>query len=156
MSGSRCDLFTTQPSAFSNLPAPVGGREPDFRTSGRSLTPNRPPSDQIEGRSRRIRPRRWTHDSHENVNKSEGPDKCPGLLVNQAVRDAGGTKPTGLFVLFGLLFRRRQAFETLQEFLLGHPLDGYIGVVGVDAGAGRPDQRHGIGLGFVDFDELLQ
>ena len=42
-------------------------------------------------------------------------------------------KANGLFVLFGLLFRRRQAFETLQKFLLGHALDGNLSVVGVDA-----------------------
>ena len=63
---------------------------------------------------------------------------------------------SGLFVLFGLLFRRRQALKALQEFFLGHALDRDLGVVGIDAGAGRADQRHGIGLWLVDLDELLQ
>jgi len=62
----------------------------------------------------------------------------------------------GLLVLFGLLFRRRQAFEALQKLLLGHALDRDLGIVGIDAGACRPDQRHGIGLRFVNFDEFLQ
>src|SRR6478609_5837562 len=61
-----------------------------------------------------------------------------------------------LLVLFRLLFRRRQALEALQKFLFGHALDGHLGVVGIDAGSGRADQRHGIGLGLVDLDELLQ
>ena len=62
----------------------------------------------------------------------------------------------GLFVLFGLLFRRRQALEALQQLFLGHALDRDFGVVGIDAGAGRADQGHGIGLGLVDLDEFLQ
>ena len=33
---------------------------------------------------------------------------------------------------------------------------GDLGVVGIDAGAGRADQRHGIGLWLVDLDEFLQ
>ena len=123
----------------------------------RSLTPNRLSSDQIEGRPCRIRrARRGAHGNHENVNKSKGPDKCPGLLVNQIARVTPNVKANGLFVLFGLLFRRRQAFETLQKFLLGHALDGNLGVVSIDAGACRPDQGHGIRLRFVDFDEFLQ
>ena len=98
----------------------------------------------------------WAHGNHENVNKSKGPDKCPGLLVNQIARVTPDIKANGLFVLFGLLFRRRQAFETLQKFLLGHALDGNLGIVSIDAGACRPDQGHGIRLRFVDFDEFLQ
>jgi len=39
-----------------------------------------------------------------------------------------------LLVFFGLLFRRRQALEALQQFLFGHAFDGDLGVVGVDAG----------------------
>ena len=76
-----------------------------------------------------------------------------GPLVNlPAVR----RRPTGLFVFFGLLFRRRQALEALEQFLLGHALDGDLGVVGIDAGAGRADQGYGIGLWLVDFNEFLQ
>ena len=66
---------------------------------------------------------------------------------------AGGLR--GSLVLFGLLFRRRQAFEALQKLLLGHALDRDLGVVGIDAGARRADQGHGIGLRLVDFDEFL-
>src|SRR6476620_8546463 len=62
----------------------------------------------------------------------------------------------GLLVLFGLFFRGRQALEALQQFLLGHALDSDFGIVGIDAGARRSDQRDGIGLGLVDFDEFLQ
>jgi len=48
--------------------------------SRRSLTPNRLSSDQIEGRPRQNSPVPVVgHRNHENVNKSKGPDKCPGL-----------------------------------------------------------------------------
>ena len=59
-------------------------------------------------------------------------------------------------VLFGLLFRRRQALEALQKLFLGHALYGDLGVIGIDAGARRPDQGHGIGFRLVHFDEFLQ
>jgi hypothetical protein len=53
------------------------------------------------------------HGNHENVNKSKGPDKSPGLWKigrdwNTPYRDAGG-----LLVVFRLLLRGRQAFEAL-------------------------------------------
>jgi hypothetical protein len=67
-----------------------------------------------------------------------------------------GCSPEGLLVLFGLLLRRRQALEALQKLLLGHALDRDLGIVGVDAGAGRADQRHRIGLRLIHFDEFLQ
>lgn len=41
-----------------------------------------------------------------------------------------------LFVFFGLLFRRRQALKTLQEFFFRHTLDGNIRVIGVNARTG--------------------
>ena len=41
-----------------------------------------------------------------------------------------------LLVFFRMFFRRRQALETLQEFLFGHALDGNLGVVGIDARTG--------------------
>src|SRR4051794_2671598 len=50
-------------------------------------------------------------------------------------------KAGGLFVLFGLLFRRREALKALEQFFLGHAFDRDLGVVGIDAGAGRADQR---------------
>ena len=87
--------------------------------------------------------------NRKNVNKSKGPNKCPGL------RQIGGVRE-GLFVLFGLLFRRRQAFETLQELFLGHALDRDLGIVGIDAGSCGTNQGHRIGFWFVDLDELLQ
>ena len=61
-----------------------------------------------------------------------------------------------LFVFLGLLFRRREAFQTLEKLLFGHAFNRNLGVVGIDAGAGRPDQRHRIRFGLVDLDELLQ
>src|SRR6476469_8843475 len=78
-----------------------------------------------------------------------------GPLTNRGVLGRPGMLP-GLLVLFGLFFRRRQAFQALEEFFLGHALDRDLGVVGIDAGAGRADQRHGIGLWLVDLDEFLQ
>src|SRR5258708_3864610 len=110
-------------------------------------------------RSNRRQPefvRPWTYGNHKNVNKSKGPDKCPGLSASWMARATRGRNVDGLLVLFGLLFRRRQAFEALQKLLLGHALNRDLGVVGIDAGACRPDQRHGIRLRFVDFDEFLQ
>src|SRR6266853_1947785 len=35
-----------------------------------------------------IRPR-WTHGNHENVNKSKGPDKCPGLGKWEGIGTSG-------------------------------------------------------------------
>ena len=67
-----------------------------------------------------------------------------------------GSNWHGLLVLFGLLFRGRKALEALQKLLLGHALDRDLGVVGIDAGAGRPDQGHRVGLRLVDLDEFLQ
>src|SRR5205809_7233415 len=77
-----------------------------------------------------------------------------GPLTDRGAWDGPGC--SGLLVLFGLFFRRRQAFQALEELFLGHALDRDLGVVGIDAGASRADQRHGIGLWLVDLDELLQ
>src|SRR6266566_4302876 len=79
----------------------------------------------------------------------------------RALVNGSGLEPLGApmersLVLFGLLFRGRQAFEALQKLLLGHALDGNLGIISIDAGAGRSDQRHGIGLRLVNFDEFLQ
>ncbi len=60
-----------------------------------------------------------------------------------------------LFVVFGLLVRRRKSFQTLEELFFRHPLHGDLGVVRIDAGAGGADQRDCIRLGFIDFDEFL-
>jgi len=53
--------------------------------------------------------------NHKNVNKSKGPDLGPGLRVNELGRASPQSVQSlpGLFVLFGLLFRRSQAFEPL-------------------------------------------
>src|SRR5258708_18809920 len=59
-------------------------------------------------------------------------------------------------VLFGLLLRRCQALEAFQKLLLGHALDGDLGIVGIDAGTGRADQGHRIGFRLVHLDEFLQ
>src|SRR5713226_4045748 len=55
--GSRggCNRLTTQPRANRY---PVGAPNARLRIFGRSLTPNRPSSDQIEDSPRRIHPRR--------------------------------------------------------------------------------------------------
>ena len=76
------------------------------------------------------------HGNHENVNKSKGPDQGPGLCKSAR---STASQSRRLFVLFGLLLRRREALEALQQFLLGHALDGDLGVVGIDAGA-RPSR----------------
>ena len=94
--------------------------------------------------------------NHENLNKSKGPDKCPGLLVNPVEFGNPWYNRDGLLVLFGLLFRGCKALEALQKFLLGHALNRDLGVIGIDAGACRPDQGHRIGLRLVNLDEFLQ
>src|ERR1700722_7458826 len=48
-----------------------------------------------------------------------------------------------LFFLFGLLFRRGEPLQALEELFLGHALDRDLGIVGIDRGAGRADQRDG-------------
>src|SRR5882757_11233079 len=88
------------------------------------------------------------------MSAKQKPGKMSGLLADRSNWDA--FQPCGLLVLFGLLLGRREALEALEQLFLGHPLDRNFGVVGIDAGAGRADQRHGIGLGLVDLDELLQ
>jgi len=80
----------------------------------------------------------------------------PGQLSGPLTDQGFGRRGRAIRPLRGLLFRRRQALEALQKLFLGHALDRDFGVVGIDAGAGRADQRHGIGLWFVDLDELLE
>ena len=96
--------------------------------------------------------------NHENANKKR---KARTNVRASCKSDNGHTSPrdpmrTILLVLFGLLFRRRQAFQTLEQLFLGHALDSNFGVVGIDAGTRRPDQGNRIGLRLVDLDELLQ
>ena len=121
-------------NAFSNQAAARSGREP-FNFAHAHLR---------------------THPNRKNVNKSKGPDKYPGLWQIGLFLNIRGPLGANSLVLFRLLFRRRQAFEALQQLFLGHALDRNFGVVGIDAGAGRADQRHGVGFGLVDLDELLQ
>jgi len=78
-----------------------------------------------------------------------------GPLVNQIVR-AAPTSSERLIRPLRAALPEAPGLETLQKFLLGHALDGNLGVVSIDAGACRPDQGHGIRLRFVDFDEFLQ
>ena len=47
-----------------------------------------------------------------------------------------------LFFLFGLFLGRGEPFQSLEKLFLGHPIDRYLGVVGIDAAAGSPDERH--------------
>jgi hypothetical protein len=127
-------------------------------TEATSLARNRRASDQIGDSPRRIRPHLREDGNHENANKKQ---KARSNVRAFASQMAGILKPWGcnvddLLVLLGLLFRGRQAFETLQELFLGHALDGNFGIVGIDAGTSRPDQRHRIGLRLVDLDEFLQ
>ena len=72
-----------------------------------------------------------------------------GPLVNWMAPAEPARDVDGLLVLFGLLFRRRQAFEALQKLLLGHALDGDLGIIGIDAGASRPDDTEEIGRAHV-------
>src|SRR5258707_10329775 len=88
--------------------------------------------------------------------KAQARTNVRALVNGTGLGRPGSSSVEGSLVLFGLLFRGRQAFEALQKFLLGHALDGDLGIVGIDAGAGRSDQRHGIGLWLVNFDEFLQ
>src|SRR4029077_6316927 len=96
----------------------------------RSLTPIRPSADQIGDSPDSTHPRlREASGNHEFTGKSKGPDVCPGLWQIGGFSGLKG-RERGLLVLFGLLFRRRQAFEALEEFLLGHSLDRDLGIVG--------------------------
>src|SRR6516165_939034 len=56
----------------------------------------------------------------------------------------------------GLLLRRRETFEALEQFLFGHTVEQDFRIVSVHALAGGADQRHDLGLRFVDFDVFLQ
>src|SRR6185312_13740289 len=61
-----------------------------------------------------------------------------------------------LAVVLGDLFRRRQAFEALEQLFLGHAVGGDLGVVRIDPGAAAgADQRH-FRFRLVDFDVFLQ
>jgi len=62
----------------------------------------------------------------------------------------------GLLVLFGLLFRRRQALEALQKLFLGHALDRDLVSSASTLAPAEADQRHGIRFWLVDLDEFLQ
>src|SRR5262245_23892761 len=66
-----------------------------------------------------------------------------------------GTEGVLLF-LFRLLFRRRETLEALEQLLLGHPLGGDLGVVGIDRATGRADQWNRRRFGLVDLHVLLQ
>src|SRR4051794_33065679 len=46
--------------------------------------------------------------------------------------------------------RGRKALEALEQLFLGHAVGGDLGIVGVDTGAGRADQRHVVELRLVD------
>src|SRR5712691_6348402 len=75
-----CDRLTIQPMrsqtnryparvlrrSTSDIPAQSNAKPPVLRSNRRQTRQNSP------------RPS-WAHDNHENVNKSKGPDKCPGL-----------------------------------------------------------------------------
>src|SRR4029078_8635663 len=87
---------------------------------------------------------------HKKCKQKKSPGQMSGPLTNREVRDV--PQASSLLVLFGLLFRRCQALEALEEFFLGHALGRDLGVVGIDAGASRADQRDGIGIWLGDAD----
>jgi hypothetical protein len=68
----------------------------------------------------------------------------------------------GLFFLFlahvrlGLVLGRGQAFEALEKLLFGHAVRGHVGIVGIDPGPWRADERNRLGFGLVDFHIFLQ
>src|SRR5215831_2471285 len=56
----------------------------------------------------------------------------------------------------GLLLRRCEALEALEQLLLGHAVEHDFGIVGVHPLAGGADQRYAFGFGLVHLDVLLQ
>src|ERR1700733_2375714 len=56
----------------------------------------------------------------------------------------------------GLIFRRCETFQALEQLFLAHAIGDDFGIVGIDAGAGRTDQRNTFGLRLVDLDVFLQ
>jgi hypothetical protein len=58
----------------------------------------------------------------------------PGVQAGPFIANFGGKSVKGLFhVLFRRLFRRRQAFQALEQLFLGHAVSGDLGIVGIDA-----------------------
>jgi hypothetical protein len=55
-----------------------------------------------------------------------------------------------------LAFRRGKAFQALEQLFLGHAVRGDVGVVGIDPGAGRANERNRLGLRLIDLDVFLQ
>ena len=153
---SQCDWDNLVRSRAERHPSRPGNAR--FREPGRSVTRNRRPSDQIGGRLRRNCSAPSANGNHENTNKCQRPEPMSGPLANPMAGKLtlGRNADDLLLVLFGLLFRGRQAFETFQELFLGHALDGHFGIVGIDAGTRRADQGNRIGFRLVDLDELLQ
>ncbi len=101
----------------------------------------------------------YPNKTSKNVNKCKGPDEIRALNEIGNARSGQERRPemaAGLFFFFRLLFWGGQALETLQQLFLGHALDRDLGIVGIHAGAGRSDQRNGIGFRLVDFHEFLQ
>src|SRR5467141_5175160 len=82
-----CDRLTIQPMrsqtnryparvlrrSTSDIPPQSNAKPPVLRSNPRQTTQNSPR-------------RSWAHGNHENVNKSKGPDKMSGPLVNQTAR----------------------------------------------------------------------
>src|SRR6185312_7041373 len=50
----------------------------------------------------------------------------------------------------GLTLRRREAFQALEQLFLAHAVGDDLGIVGIDAGTGRTDERNAFGLGLVN------
>src|SRR5260370_12678284 len=81
--------------------------------------------------------------------KAKARTNVRALVNGTGLGPPAGANVEGSLVLFRLLFRGRQAFEALQKLLLGHALDGDLGIIGIDAGASRPDDTEEIGRAHV-------
>src|SRR5581483_1380571 len=76
-----------------------------------------------------------------------GPLQRPASLPDTKVWLTAAVAADGLLFLvadvgLGLGLRRGQALQALEQLFLAHAVGGDVGIVGIDARPGRPDQRH--------------
>src|ERR1043166_5939369 len=93
--------------------------------------------------------------SPQRCRNANGPDAVRAVLRRKEAQRAGLEVVVRLDRL-GLLLRRREALEALEQFLLSHAVEHDLGVVGVHSLARGADQRHGLGFGLVHLDIFLQ
>jgi hypothetical protein len=55
----------------------------------------------------------------------------------------------------GLILGRREAFQAFEQLFLAHAVGYDLGIVGIDAGPGRTDERNTFGLRLVNLDVFL-